>query len=139
MGASFEYTTSQGSHALLAAARTGGYACVHLLLEHGAHVMVNVLYGGYVSPLCTTIANRSSRTETECMQIVQALINAGANINHRGLYDKTPLLLALERDMLLVTKALLAAGASYEYLHSQYDETLSDLGYKKNNDFTLNE
>jgi len=106
-GADLEATLPGGVTALILAAKEGQVQVVKLLLRHKANpnAFVFAPHKGVYTALMYAIGSRK-------MQVIEALIEAGADVNPPDMIGMTPLSLAIyETQDLTIVKALLVKGA----------------------------
>lgn len=102
---------------LCRAAERGDLEAVRALLAAGASV--DPVPAGEDSPLCLAVMFRQ-------LAVAEALLDAGANVNHRGGYGRTPLLYAAGRSVALI-RLLVARGADLRARHDGDDDAMDEL------------
>jgi serine/threonine-protein phosphatase 6 regulatory ankyrin repeat subunit B len=121
-GADVNASLSSGATALTLAARQGHLSVVKLLLAAGADPRVRLFsfHGGDYTALMAPIGIESEQR----VEILDALIEAGGEINPVGGFGRSPLMYAVERRDLLSLGRLIFRGANVNLKNSSGFTTL---------------
>lgn len=129
-GAQVNLTERRGT-ALHAAAFAGHSKIVDLLIANGADVNSNALYG---TPLHLALRSRLKVTNDTAAQIVEKLLDKGADVNAKDLrHGRSPLHLAADHGRRNAAELLIAAGAD---VSAKDKEGHTPLWYAKRKDRT---
>jgi ankyrin repeat protein len=103
-------TGPAGHTALILAANEGHVEVVKILLGAGAdpNIRMYTFHAGEFS----TLMSAMNRCNTDWTKIMDAMIAAGAEVNPKGAFSRSPLMYAIEKHDLVLIKALLTRGAN---------------------------
>lgn len=103
-GAPLDTVVYEGSTMLHQAAKGGDPEIIRLLIARGLDVNATDDYHYHDTPL-SDVAGRAKP------EAIAALLEAGSDVNHRGVNDQTPLWRAVHNKRIEIVRMLLAAGA----------------------------
>ena len=106
---------------LLLASGNGYPDIVELLIQHSA----NVNFASRGDTPLIKVAQNSIMNKDKQLNIVEQLIKAKADVNHKGDYGKTPLILATESNSPKIVSKLLESGADLNIKDDEEDTALT--------------